>query len=388
MNAQKEYFVYLLSCFLSGDAPLGRNVDFEELYKLADIHDVGAIIANELKKVDDEFKPDSVLLSHFTQLIGLTVIDYQKKEKVFDFIKVFLNANGIEHIFVKGMEVARYYPAPEFRTSGDIDVIVRKADFSRIRELMTVTDGIKVIDNQTNVVTVTVNGVSIEIHNNSDVWNEYFNDMFSLCDSKESYTYKLSEYNHLLYVICHLAKHIAYRGAGIRMLMDIDVLIRNISGFKYDEFLSICDNAGVMKTAMGLISLCAVWLNTPVEQEVSFDDDLLKSFESVLLDGGSFGYEENTVPLKYIKDANNASVSERIKILLRMAFPDKEYLKYCYPYYNKHGYLYPIARLNRLFDGLFRKRKQSIGAINQIKANGGSSAYQSEIIKELEISFN
>ena len=391
MTAQKEYFIYLLSCFLSGDAPKGRETDFEELYHLADIHDVSAIVAQELKLVESEWKPTGLIASHFTQTIGLTVREYQKKEQVYSAVKKILTAAEIPHLFVKGAIIKEYYPIPEMRTSGDIDVIVKPESFDTVLNIVHANSNLMtLVEHTTNVIVVKMNGIEVEIHSSADVGSGYFENVFSLCSVSNGFTYELDDTDHLLYIICHLAKHLAYRGAGIRMLMDIDVMIRHIPNFNLEAFLLLCDKANIRKTAEALISLSVYWFHTPVQQTVDFtaDSKLLESFENVILDGGSFGYEMNAIPLRYIAaDNTQLTLFNKIKVLLKMAFPSREYLKKCYPYYNNHASLYPVARINRVADGLFKKRKQAEGAFRQMKTDGGTASYQLALMKELEINF-
>ena len=118
-----------------------------------------------------------------------------------------------------------------------------------------------------------------------------------------------------------------------------------------------------------------------MERSIDFEEnsELLKKLEIVFLDGGSFGFGANTIPLKYYR--NNDS---KLKILLKLAFPSREYLKKCYSYYEKNPFLYPVARVNRITDGLFKRRRLTKKAINQLK-NGTEADASLELINELEI---
>ena len=49
-----------------------------------------------------------------------------------------------------------------------------------------------------------------EIHDSADVKNKYFENIF---DMKCEGGHELLRYDHLLYVLCHLIKHLSYRGA-------------------------------------------------------------------------------------------------------------------------------------------------------------------------------
>lgn len=46
------------------------------------------------------------------------------------------NANGIEHIFLKGSVLKTLYPHPEIRRMGDIDVLIKDTQYRKISQLM------------------------------------------------------------------------------------------------------------------------------------------------------------------------------------------------------------------------------------------------------------
>lgn len=379
MTKEKEYFLKLLSSFVNQTVPKGETVDLREVFRLADIHDVGGIIATQIKLTDEEYRPKNELKSFFNQVLGYSVKNNIQRENAFIKIQKFLNENEIEHIFVKGIIVKNYYPVPELRTSGDIDVIV-KTDLNKLKDLA-VENGIKVTDFVSNALTLFIDGLDIEIHNQPDVITSYFDNMFSLCE-KDDFEYSLNEYDHLFYILCHLAKHLLYRGAGVRMLLDVDLTIRHIENFKQEKLLEIAKRTGVKKTVETILSLCKLWFNTPVKANVDLVEDcrLLNSLETVFLDGGSFGYSTNSIPLKYYKNSKS-----RFGVILKMAFPDREYLKICYPYYKNNPLLYPVARVNRIADGILKKKKAAKNALSQIKSDGAVNT-QLELIEELELS--
>ena len=377
MTKEKNYFIKLLSSFLNQTEPEGEKVDFGELFRLADIHDVGGIITTQLKTLDAELQPEGELRSYFNQVLGYTVKNNVRRENAYCKVRQFLSDNEIEHIFVKGIILRNYYPVPELRTSGDIDVIV-KADLDKIKKLA-LDNGIKIKDFVSETLTLSIDELDIEIHNKSDVVSNYFDDIFSLCE-QVGFEYKLSEYDHLFYVLCHLIKHLIYRGAGVRMLLDVDVMIRHITDFDENILISLSSESGVEKAVKIILSLCKLWFNTPINSSVELaDTELLNRLEAVFLSGGSFGYETNSIPIKYFEQG-----SSKLTVILKMAFPTREYLKKCYPYYKNNSLLLPVARVNRLLDGVFKKNKLAKKVIRQ---DVESSAVNSQLllINDLEL---
>lgn len=376
---EKRYFIYLVSCFLNQSVPKGELVDWKVIYHLSDINDITAIVYQQIISLDDEFKPKGELLSHFKQNLGFTIQSYNKKMAAQQSVKFLLDSSKIDHVFVKGAAIRKYYPVEELRTSGDIDVIVKKNDFDTIYNLLK-EKNIKILRHESETISAVVSSCEVEIHKTADVKSSYFDNIFLLCKMQSGCTYELPEYEHLLYVMCHLIKHLSYRGAGIRMLMDIDVLVRGIKDFDCEKFISMCRLADIEKSAKTILSLCNFWFHTPLEAFVDFKQEtkLLEIFETVLLEGGSFGYEMNAVPLAQ-------TGSNSISTLFKLAFPSRELLKKAYPYYDKNHALLPVARLNRLYDGLTKKRRRAKESAAQAFTNNKSSGLQKALLSELGI---
>ena len=65
------------------------------------------------------------------QQIYWVKLAYTQKE-----LSALLDKNGIPFVVMKGMSAAYYYPHPLFRSSGDIDILVKRDDFNRAAELL------------------------------------------------------------------------------------------------------------------------------------------------------------------------------------------------------------------------------------------------------------
>ena len=237
MTDDKSQFLYLLNCFLNGKAPKNKNYDWQGIYKLSSIHNMTAIITQTAKLLQKEYQPSGEIRSAFNQQLGLSLLDYDKKCSALDKIKSVLNDSTIDYIIVKGAVLNNFYPIPQLRTSGDIDIILRSNSFDDDTAVL-INQGVRLVHDDYYTKTFEIDGCDIEMHRTADVNNEYFNDIFSLCTVKGC-EYVLDDYNHLLYIVCHLCKHLAYTGAGVRMLADIDAFVRNIDSYNEAKFLAL-----------------------------------------------------------------------------------------------------------------------------------------------------
>ncbi len=392
MSAEKEYFIHLLSCFLNGKKPEARaSVDWEAMYKLADMHDVQAIVAQEIKLLPVEYRPKDKLKSTFNKSIGYTIQSADTRNAVKETLEDFLTQNQIDHLFVKGSVICKYYPVPEFRISSDIDVIIREKDADKLVELLKTKKGdfryggMECIEFYTN-------GFRVEIHTGSNVKSDYFDDVFAVSGQSGDYTFELDQYDHLLYVLCHLCQHLKHMGAGIRMVMDIDALVRSIENFDEQAFAEKCKKDGYEKSWEAVSSLSKLWFDTPVTSKIDFSQEknLYAQFEKVILDGGLFGFENYNLGDYYISQNlgtdEKISLRTRIKALISLFFPEKEVIAGQYPYVKKSKMLFPLAYLQRMLTAFFKRFGHSAGTIKNIMKNDKDiSVVQMNLLKEMDI---
>lgn len=389
MNKNEMCFIHYLSCFLNSKKPDLLPDEWKEIGKLSQLNSVTGIIAYEMQKFSKELQPKGKTRQIFVQTLGLTICEYDEKLKAQKMLEDFLQNNGIDYALVKGAEIMRYYPAPELRTSGDIDVIIRPSKFDEAAAIMRASSFEMDIIN-TNVIILTLNDTVIEIHRGADVLGDYFtNSFFDRC-SNEGSKYSLNQYDQLLYVILHLAKHLKDRGAGIRMLMDVDVCIRAIDGFDEEKLITMCAHAGIEKCAKVLLSLANYWFNTPVRAEINFNNDLelLEMLSNSFLHGGVFGKQNNDLGSHYVAqatDGGKVTLLSKIKGLMRLLFPSVNAIRDAYLYAYRHPVLIPLAYINRFFDGVFKRGIHSLNTAKQIVTSDNSVLIEKQIQSELEI---
>ncbi len=387
MNKNSKDFINLISSFLNSSKPENHNYDWNEIYKLAKINDVTAIVAQESKLLSDNYKPQNRFKSILNQCLGLTLREYCNKLEVKEILQVFFSYNKIDYIFAKGIVLQEFYPQPELRTSGDIDVIVRDEKYEEVCK--TFKNSNYIIDEMTsNTLVLNIQNVMVEIHKGADVYSKYFENIFDMCTNDE-YEYKLDDYLNLLYVILHLVKHLKSFGAGIRMLMDIDVCIRAINDFNEDKIIEMCENAGIKKCGQMLLSLCSFWFDTPVRQYVDFnkDENRVNLLEKSFLYGGTFGFKNNNLGSYYmVRSADGkVGIKEKIKAIISMILPPVSVLQNAYHYSAKCKILIPVAFLNRLFDGIFKRGTHSLNTAKQIVNSNEEALFEAQVLKELEI---
>lgn len=386
-----NYFIYLLSCYLNGEKPIcEKDIDWNEIYALSQKHDVTPVISKEIKELDKDKCPKGKLLSAFNQRLENTVKNYEYKTQAITLLVKLLSEAKINHLLIKGAVLRYLYPVPELRTSGDTDVVISPSDYENTVEVLK-NGGFSVETVGTTVAELKYNDEVFEIHTELEYINIqskiYFSTPFDDISEHSGYTYKLKPFYHLLYVITHIAHHLKNGGAGVRMIMDIDALLRYYPDIDIEKFIALCDYIRIKKTALVLIALSKKWFNTPVAIDFTFEDsdeeDFYKNLSRIILNGGVFGEDNGG-----ISDEDKAVSGENSKAFLERVFPHPSKLQEYFPYCEKRKYLIPIAWFQYLFLVLFGKLGHSKDTNEEIFTQKEMSQKYYEVLKELQIDSN
>ena len=75
MDKNKQYFIYLVSCFLNNEIPMyDKGVSLGEVYKIASAHGLSEVVCQAALSYFDKELSDEKMRSVFRQKIGLAVI--------------------------------------------------------------------------------------------------------------------------------------------------------------------------------------------------------------------------------------------------------------------------------------------------------------------------
>ncbi len=384
-------FIHLLSCYLNGEKPVcKKDVDWNAIYALSQKHDVTAVISKEIKELEEDKRPKGKLLSAFNQRLEYTVKNYEYKTQAITLLVKLLSEAKINHLLIKGAVLRYLYPVPELRTSGDTDVVISPSDYENTVEVLK-NGGFSVETVGTTVAELKYNDEVFEIHTELEYINIqskiYFSTPFDDISEHSGYTYKLKPFYHLLYVITHIAHHLKNGGAGIRMIMDIDALLRYYPDINIEKFIALCDYIRIKKTALVLIALSKKWFNTPVAIDFTFEDsdeeDFYKNLSRIILNGGVFGEDNDG-----ISDEDKSGLGASVKALFGRIFPHPSNLQEHFTYCTKRKYLVPIAWFHYLFLVIFGKFGNSNDKLEEMFEQKEMSEKYYEVLKELQIDSN
>lgn len=299
-NVRTEWMFQLLRAEICGDKPRVdafrplTESDWEQITAFAAEHELAHLISDAILRF--ELAEDEAVLNAAKRRKYFACYHYALVESTLKRLKEICNAAEIPFIPLKGAVICRYYPSPWMRSSGDLDVLVKPADFQKAKALLEAAGFLYVNTTPHDVSYKSPQGITLELHHDlieggrigkaekllDDIWNHAV--------PSEGYEYRLSEEMFYYYHLAHMAKHIENGGCGIRPFLDLWLLNQRFSqSAKRSELLS---QGGLKRFSDAANALAAYWFSG-----AQADEDTL-NFESFILSGGAFGSKENNVVIK------------------------------------------------------------------------------------------
>jgi hypothetical protein len=282
--------------------------DFGEFIRLAKAHVVLSIIGDRLL-LDESFSSmmteaqtnevkkrcESVLVSS-NMLLYLT-----------DRCLKRLDEAGINTVVLKGWAVAGYYPVPELRKTGDIDILVADGDVNRAVEIIK-KDGFREVSDQHSVHHVELangEGIEIEVHNMfvepfedeavNRLVRQYGAEMLAHTEYFDYNGYRIrrgtAAYNALS-LILHMLQHYLRAGFGLKLLCDWVVFIdKGMDATEYARFAKMSESLGISGFVKMINSVCHRFLGMKLADgmDIITDEGTLEAFMSDVLEGEEFG---------------------------------------------------------------------------------------------------
>lgn len=368
-----------LRCF-----PEGKQAEWEtgisaeewmELFRLAVQHQVLPMVYETVYKCPAfQTLPEDQKAMVRQRVIWQVMLQERKTAEFLELYRKLLKEN-LTPVVVKGMICRKLYKNPDYRVSGDEDVLIPWEQFQACDRIfrenaMEYLEPEKEAEKEGEVPYMKQGGaLHIELHkelfpSQSEAYgdfNRFFQDVFQRKIQTEVQgvmVYTMCHTDHLLYLIFHAFKHFLHSGFGIRQVCDI-IMYANTYGAEIDwEYLyQSCRKVHAENFAAALFDIGEKTLNfdrdkacyPAIWQREKADGDALLGD---LLDGGVFG--DSNMSRKHSSNITLQAVSEDKKgkkagtSLLASLFPDRAYMERGYAYVKKYPFLLPVAWGSRI----------------------------------------
>lgn len=302
-------FMELVRCGATGATPdhhlfisLSAN-DWEYIFTTARRQTVCGICYCAFCLLPDSLlPPDTVLLRWVARVSAIEDSNRRMAEAVPQIVRM-MRGIDLHPVVQKGLSVARFYPHPELRECGDIDLWVPACDFSACLSLVRQIDG-TMKSHPDGSISFVYQGFVVEIHRKlisiSSPLRSMNLEAFALrrCHKHVDYDAPVPSPTpllELLLISVHIMRHAFGTGIGLRHICDYMCAAYALSGqYDRDEFSEACSLLG--------ISRWVALLNDFLHERFGADPDILppsglrkanriptEALMSIIMEGGNFG---------------------------------------------------------------------------------------------------
>ncbi len=394
-NNLDNYIKILLTSFIHNSTPdLPNDINYSKLYAISKQQHIDGTLGYVISQ--HNLCPDTYIASQFLNSYLSSVIVSTNQINCFEKLINHFKLRSIDIIAFKGYSVRSLYPVPELRSFSDIDLFIKSEDRSKSHQLMLDLKYKCPVD-YGSVYSYKKGIEYYELHETligedilqSDALIRYFNNAWKYTHKTSDHFYEFDDEFHLIYLIAHIAKHIHFGGAGIRMYLDIALFIKQKG--TYFNFKSLLDTAktlGFDKFVCTVISAACSWfsLETPmiVKNTHKINEDTLEQLFCFTMDKGIFGNamtSSGEATVQIMKQSGKKH--PKLSALLTFAFPPLSIMKLKHTYLKKAPILLPFAWVQRAFlnTGKIKSKKQKVKDI--VSTNKASIEKQSQLLSDI-----
>ena len=345
------------------------------LFRKAEIHHVLPLILEAVYACPAAAEVGANFFVPYKRKMMQQVMIQMRKTEEFLNLYRFLKSKGLHPLMVKGITCRQLYPCPDYRSSGDEDMLIKPREFKEAHKAMLEYGMETDVEDRNLKAQYEIPYVKkdaplyIELHKSlfppeSEEYgelNEYFKDVHAKAitlniQGEDILTMEYTE--NLFYLICHAFKHFLHSGFGIRQVSDM-IMFANAYGkyIDWSKVLKNCEEISADKFAAALFKIGEKYLGFSPEQAcygecwkaIKIDE---KPLLHDLLVGGIYGDSDmsrkhsSTLTLNAVKAQKSG---KKIKTnVFRAIFPSRSSMTAKFPYLEKYPFLLPMAYVARI----------------------------------------
>lgn len=358
--------IEIVKSALDFECHIDNNIDWEKLVMYAKKHKIMPLFCYGFSKAGIKVPPEADETLFRNTAFNISVSNNQLFE--LGKIKQAFLENKIDFIVLKGATMKEYYPSPEMRPMGDVDMLIRVEQYPKIRSIMQQL-GFKEKEPSNYEFKWSKGNVLIELHKrltaptNRD-FCRYYGDGWKMAVPMENSTeYTYSREDYFVYLFMHFTRH--YRDAGIGLLHLIDIYLYLK---KYKDM-----NEEYLLKELKELRLAEFYENIKNTIAFCFDGGAFDEKTNIILKriiaSGSYGTAESMVVSAAAKNTQNTKDKKIIRFALfwnRVFMPYKD-MCVRHRVLKKAPILLPFFWIYRVFEVLFIKKESLKREIDRFK---------------------
>jgi len=378
---------------------LKPDTDWEQLFKLSIEHDVTALLYELLKKTNIRM-PDGMVQKWKNATLAFSIRQMRLIYEVEEAIKLLAEAN-IEVIVVKGLFFKELYPDSALRTMCDADILIHLEDFPAAVNILSKAGYSYESYNENVMSLVKKPFYSIDVHSNL-IFEHAFKyagsflqpwDNAVLDNRVSGYAKTLSPEDCFIYTIVHMAKHLTYKGHGVRQLCDIVLFTEEyMDEIDWSNIIARLNKVELKNLTDTIFYICNKYLNMQIPSIWFYDNPDVGGIGDILAEYlmkcgvSGHGSEKHTKVFELRQNKKRMAVKSNFlsmaAYILGQFFPPYEGMKNMYGYLPKYPFLLPVAWLARS-GKFFKNRKIYRQQLNDIISSRDDIDYEDRLHKAL-----
>ena len=334
--------------------------EYQPIFQELQQHAVATLPADLLPRIKDI--PEDVL-AQWKKAVMQQVYSYAQYIHAQNAIVSALNSYHIPFVILKGTSASCYYPNPQYRTMGDIDILTKRED---IDKACAVLEGfgysrLELKNDFGRTIKYVKGSLEVEIHRyyaslNDPEKAEYLDNLI-LDNIREGET-KLPDNINGLVLLEHIGDHLEH-GLGLRQIIDWMMYVKKCLDDKkwMSWFKEQTEIIGLDKLAITVTKMCQIYLglDETILWTHSADEKVCKDLMAYIMASGNFGRKENNIQKRETVEAmtNHQSISDIIQLLQRYGESNWKMLE-------KHSALKPFAWIYQIGHSIHKRIKNKV----------------------------
>lgn len=351
-DLQRGVITLIQSALTEQKLTLPEGFDLEAAYPMLKAHQLLSLAYDGASRCGiPRQQPAMQTLFHgYCKALQVSERQLQALAKLYDAFE----AQGIDHMPLKGSIMKQLYPRPELRMMGDADILIRMDQYERIVPIVKAL-GFRVVEESEYDYTWESDELHLELHKrlfpSHDVeFAAYFGDGWALAKAKKGTRAAMTPEDSFIYMFTHFAKHFRVAGVGCRQLTDLWVYLRVNPGM----------DTAYIEAELEKLHLRAFYRNIQRTLSWWFEggeaDEQTSCISEYVFSNGCWGTSVNAALSWGVRDAqtsDNASY-ERLAYIMRRVFPGVETMRMRYPILKKAPVLLPFVWVYYMISRLVR----------------------------------
>lgn len=294
LTTEQQALLILLRKSLWGESlPLPPEINWEIVDASAKAHAVISIVYDGVVKEAAEVPTE--FLQKWKTILLRGILQNQRLLLAQDELIAWFAEANIPAVVLKGSSVSRYYPQPELRVLGDIDILVGAADLETVNMLMESHGYQKREADHDFHIAYTRAGTYVEIHYNvtelpdstggratQAVTTHFLEDIHQGAVNNHWFPV-LSESNQGISLLLHMIRHMFSTGIGLRQLCDWAVYMNCVDPVFFEtQMIPVLSQCGLLQYAKVATSTCIHYLGLP-DKGLSWCADVEKNICAAFL---------------------------------------------------------------------------------------------------------